>query len=118
MATCRFCVLRGGDAFVSACNDGYAYRHLILIGTKLLPSCPLLPLAVFRLRLTARRSIRLWDMKGSSTGILEGHSDSVYRAILGSNDSIISCGEDHSAVSAEPQMAPADLDSENGTVGA
>ena len=43
--------------------------------------------------------IRICDYEGAVLGILRGHSDSVFQLAQSSSGDLISCGEDHTAVS-------------------
>jgi phospholipase A-2-activating protein len=46
--------------------------------------------------------VRKWDWNGSITQTLRGHTDYVYTAVVGNHGTILSCGEDHTAVSRCP----------------
>lgn len=47
------------------------------------------------------RVIRVWDAQGKTIASLTGHKDYIYQ-VVASASGIVSCGEDHTAVSLSP----------------
>lgn len=69
--------------------------------------------------LTYPSLIRISDFTGSVKREIRGHTDYVYQVINGEPEQLISCGEDHTAVSVLPlrmQMGPDMGDSASGMV--